>query len=62
MHLILDLHLGAMSDPERLAAALVAIPGVVEHGLCIGLASTVVLAASGGTRLIEPKTSRTEQI
>ena len=61
-HLILDLHLGAIAEPERLAAGLVAIPGVVEHGLFIGLAHTVVLAAPSGTRLIEPKTSRTEQI
>jgi ribose 5-phosphate isomerase A len=30
-----------------------AIPGVVEHGLFIGLASTVVLAGSQGIRVVE---------
>ena len=55
-HLILDLHLDAIPDPERLAAALEAVPGVVEHGLFIGLASAVVLAAPGGTRIIEQQT------
>lgn len=53
-HLILDLHLGAIPEPERLAAALAAVPGVVEYGLFIDLASAVVLAAPGGTRVIEP--------
>ena len=42
-HYILDLHLGRIGDPPALAAALNAIPGVVEHGLFIGMASAVVL-------------------
>jgi ribose 5-phosphate isomerase A len=29
------------------------IPGVVEHGLFIGLAHAVVLASSAGVRVIE---------
>ncbi len=37
-HHILDLHLGRIDDPKALAAALNAIPGVVEHGLCRGMA------------------------
>jgi len=36
---ILDAHLGAIADPEALAEALNAVPGVVEHGLFIGMAS-----------------------
>ncbi len=55
-HLILDLHLGAIPEPERLGEALSAVPGVVEHGLFIGLASAVVLAAAGGTRIVESRT------
>ena len=51
-HCIFDCALGAISDPERLAASLVAIPGVVEHGLFIGLATAVVIAGSDGVRLI----------
>ncbi len=45
---ILDLHLGRIPDPERLATELNAIPGVVEHGLFIGIASAAVIAGDGG--------------
>ena len=49
---ILDVSLGRIEDPERLAQELDSMPGVVEHGLFIGLASLVVVAASDGvTRL-----------
>jgi len=47
-HLILDAHLGRIEAPETLAAALVTIPGVVEHGLFLGLASGAVIAGEGG--------------
>lgn len=43
-HLILDAHLGIIADPERLSAALWAVPGVVEHGLFLGLATGAILA------------------
>ena len=52
-HWIVDAHLGRIEDPPRLAKALSTIPGVVEHGLFIGLASTAVLAGGGGIRVIE---------
>lgn len=48
-HYILDAHLGVIARPEALATALVAIPGVVEHGLFLGLATAAILA--GGTGL-----------
>ena len=49
---ILDVSLGRIDDPERLAQELDTMPGVVEHGLFIGLASLVVVAGSDGvTRL-----------
>ena len=51
-HCILDCALGSIPDPEALAAALVAIPGVVEHGLFIGLASTIIIAGASGIRSI----------
>ena len=38
---------------KTLAGLLNAIPGVVEHGLFIGLASTVVLAGAHGIRVVE---------
>ena len=52
-HWIVDAHLGRIADPSRLAAGLNSIPGVVEHGLFIGLARTAVLAGPQGIRVIE---------
>ena len=52
-HWIIDAHLGRILDAPRLADLLSAIPGVVEHGLFIGLASTAVLAGGQGIRVIE---------
>lgn len=49
-NLIYDCAFGAIADPPALAAALNAIPGVVEHGLFIGLASRVIVAGAGGVR------------
>src|SRR5215207_10239712 len=47
-HFILDARLGAIPDPEALASALAAIPGVVEHGLFLGLATGAILATEAG--------------
>ena len=52
-HWIVDAHLGRIEDPPRLAGLLSPIPGVVEHGLFIGLASAAVLAGAQGIRVIE---------
>ena len=52
-HWILDAHLGRIPDAPLLAGRLAAIPGVVEHGLFIGLASSVMLAGSRGIRVVE---------
>jgi ribose 5-phosphate isomerase A len=52
-HWIVDAHLGRIADAPRLAGLLTAIPGVVEHGMFIGLASTAVLAGSQGIRVVE---------
>ena len=52
-HWIVDAHLGRISDAPRLAGSLGCIPGVVEHGLFIGLASMAMLAGSQGIRVIE---------
>lgn len=52
-HWIVDAQLGRIVDPPHLAKALNAIPGVVEHGLFIGLASSAVLAGGEGIRVIE---------
>jgi ribose 5-phosphate isomerase A len=52
-HWIVDVRLGEIQDASRLADLLSAIPGVVEHGLFIGLASTAILAGAQGIRVIE---------
>ena len=52
-HWIIDAHLGRIKDAPRLASLLGQIPGVVEHGLFIGLARTAVLAGAQGIRVVE---------
>ena len=47
-HYILDALLQRIEAPERVAAALAAVPGVVEHGLFIGLATGAILATEAG--------------
>jgi ribose 5-phosphate isomerase A len=51
-HWIIDVKCQRIPDVVRLAAGLSGIPGVVEHGLFIGLASKVVLADPAGVRVI----------
>jgi ribose 5-phosphate isomerase A len=55
-HHILDLPLGTIPDPVRLATALDAIPGVVEHGLFIDLADEAIVATPDGVRIISRPT------
>lgn len=43
-NVIYDCALGHIGEPERLAEGLKSITGVVEHGLFIGLATTLVVA------------------
>jgi len=47
-HAILDAHLAHIPDPEALSLALWGVPGVVEHGLFIGLADAAILAEAQG--------------
>ena len=47
-HFILDASFGRIADPVSLANALRKIPGVVEHGLFIGLADLALVATSNG--------------
>jgi len=51
-HWIIDAHLGSIPDAPRLAKLLGTIPGVVEHGLFVGLASTAILAGAHGLRVV----------
>lgn len=51
-NLIYDCDLSAIPDPEALADALSGIPGVVEHGLFIGLCSAAVIAGADEIRVM----------
>lgn len=51
-HYILDAHLGRIELPDVLALALNQVPGVVEHGLFLGLANAAFLAGSDGVRVL----------
>src|SRR4029078_3589970 len=52
-HWIIDAGLGRIDDPATLAHALAGVPGVVEHGLFIGLARTGTIGGPKGVRVIE---------
>jgi len=52
-HYILDCACQKLPDPEGVAAALTAIPGVVEHGLFINLARAVIVGEEEGARVLE---------
>jgi ribose 5-phosphate isomerase A len=47
-HNILDCHFGQITDPERLGRQLDSIPGVVEHGLFVGMAEVAVIGKNEG--------------
>lgn len=53
-HHILDASFGRIPDPAALAAALNMIPGVVEHGLFLGLASAAVIGRDDGVDWLLP--------
>ena len=52
-HFILDASFGRIPDAEGLSDGLLNIPGVVQHGLFIGLATAAVIAGPGGIRIIK---------
>jgi ribose 5-phosphate isomerase A len=47
-NLILDVAARSIPDPERLGALLAAVPGVVEHGLFLGMAERALIAGGNG--------------
>ena len=53
-HWLLDARLGRIDAPERLAASLKAIVGVVEHGLFIGLAGAALIGTPDGVIELRP--------
>jgi len=59
-NLIADLDCGTIPDPEALATSLSAIPGLVEHGLFIGLCHALIIGHPEGAEMIEPATPPAE--
>jgi ribose 5-phosphate isomerase A len=53
-NLIVDCHFGQIADPEQLAARLKTIPGIVEHGLFIGLAKAAIVIRDGQPMVLRP--------
>jgi ribose 5-phosphate isomerase A len=51
-HYILDCAFGAIPEPEALAGALAGIPGVVDHGLFLGMANAAIVAGPNGVEIL----------
>jgi len=51
-NLIVDCAFHKIAEPEVLAFALKRVPGVVEHGLFLGLADLAIIAGAGGVQVI----------
>ncbi len=54
-NLVLDCEFGAMPEPGDLGTALSGLPGVVEHGLFVGLADEVHVGSADGVTVRRPE-------
>ncbi|WP_418281853.1 ribose-5-phosphate isomerase RpiA [Halorubrum sp. DTA98] len=53
-NLVLDCAFGSIDDPDALATALSTTPGVVEHGLFVGVADEIHVGTADGVRVARP--------
>jgi ribose 5-phosphate isomerase A len=51
-NVIYDCAFGVIQNAPKLAAAISAVPGVVEHGLFVGIATTLLIAADGEIEVV----------
>src|SRR5207247_2634660 len=51
---LLDARFGPIKAPSKLAIGIAAIPGVVGHGLFLGMADAVLVASATGVRTLGP--------
>jgi len=51
-HFIVDASFGRIPDAEALASGLAVIPGVVEHGLFLNMATAAIIASPAGVRVL----------
>jgi ribose 5-phosphate isomerase A len=52
-NVILDCHFAGLGDPREMAQLIRAQPGVVEHGLFLGMATEAVVAGASGVVVLE---------
>ncbi len=52
-HFIVDASFGRIPDAEALSSELYSIPGVVEHGLFINMATQAIIAGPAGARTLQ---------
>ena len=52
-HWIIDAALERIDDPKAMAHALSGIPGVMEHGLFVGLAQMAIIGGPDGVKIVE---------
>lgn len=52
-HYIIDAFFGRISEPEALSTALLEIPGVVQHGLFLGLCKRAYVAGPDGVSILD---------
>ena len=52
-NLIYDCAFGAIQNAAKLAAAIKSVPGAVEHGLFVGIATTLLIAGPGEVEVIQ---------
>lgn len=52
-NVIIDCAFGTIPDAQKLASVISTIPGVVDHGLFIGMASMAILGGPDGLEIIE---------
>ena len=53
-NVILDCHFAGLNDPQETARLIRAQPGVVEHGLFLGMAAEAIVAGAGGVVVLSP--------
>lgn len=54
-HYIIDLHMGAIEQPHKLAEWLDGLTGVVEHGLFLDSVNTIIVGRESGVEIIEAR-------
>ena len=52
-HIIIDAAIGRIPDPERLNGMLKSLPGVVDHGLFVGICGRVLLGTKDGVKTLD---------